>query len=403
MSKLGNLLQIQDYFTEIQKETMTRITMWITGCKFNDDEQRFLAEEICFISTIRPQATDLLSTVLCNMLHDENFKTFKKYIINELLNERQFIFLRKILITGAIEFSEIEDRIVNEGRLFFAPEFSLFDDYTDFEEHFEVGFPMDSLGFAIKYDNEKAMENMIKDNLNLNVEWCVFEPVKKPFEDVTPLEASALFGSKRCFSKLIEKGAKITDRVIQCAIIGGNKSILSQVDASQYIELALKYRRGDLLSTCYDLSFIQCLKNRHYSAAVMAFDREPNKIHKDGAALHYAVMQNCIPFVSFLISNECDVNLQTTNEKKTALHFAVFQQNYTITQILLENNAISLQDVNGDTPLHIAVRKNDGKLCKMLMDHGMDPEIKNNLGLSPISIAKENRNFEIYGMLSITK
>ena len=265
-----------------------------------------------------------------------------------------------------------------------------------------MGFPMDSLGFAIKYDNVSRMEELIKGDLNMDVEWCPFEPFQKPFEKTTPLEASALFGSKNCFSALIEKGADLTDNVAKCAIIGGDKFIISKVDVSKHIDLALQYRRGDILNTNTNFTFLDCIKHRHYSAAVMSFSDEHNKTDDEGyTALHYAVIQSCIPFVSFLITNECDVNIQTKKELQTPLHFAVTNKNLTIIKLLLENNASDKQDINGDTPLHIAVRQNNAEVVKLLIQKGMNPKTKNSMGLSPLSIAKENRNFEIYGILSI--
>ena len=402
MSKLGDLIQLQDYFTEIQQETVPKITMWITNCNFTDDEQLFLAEEISYIASIRPTSLDLLANVMCNVLQNSNFQYFHEVFIQKLIENKQFIFLRKLLITGAIGFNEFEDRIINEDKLFFAPECSLFDDYTEFEEQFEMGFSMDSLGFAIKYDNDVRMEEIVKDDINIDVEWCPFEPYQKPFKHTNPLEASALFGSKNCFSTLLKKGAQITDNVAQCAIIGGDKHIISQVDVSKHLDLALKYRRGDLLPNYSNLTFLDSIKYRHYSAAAMSFQDDPNKEDEEGyTALHYSVIQNCIPFVSFLISNECDVNIQTKKEQKTALHFAVCNKNLTIIKLLLDNSAIEKQDVNGDTPLHIAVRQNNVEEVKLLIQKGMNPKTKNLLGLSPLSIAKDNRNFEIYGLLSI--
>ena len=404
MSNLGELLQIQDYFTEVQKETTTKLTMWITKCKYSNDEQRFLAEEICFISLIRPQSLDLLTTVVFNMMSSENFKYFRTALIDELLEKKRLIFLRKLLVSGALVFSEIEEKVVGDDRLIFAPEFSLFDDYTEFEEHSEFGFPIDSLGFAIKYDNEKSMMDIVKGNFDMNVEFCPFEATKKPFDLMTPLATAALFGSKRCFEELIKNGAKIDSKVVDCAVAGGNMNIISQLgDVKFNIDIALKYRRGQVLNNCFDFSFVQCIRNRHYAAAVMCFDGEPNKKDEFGfTPLHYAVKQNCVAFVNFLVSNDCDVNVLTQgNGSETALHIAVRQRNMSIAKLLLDNGAEEKQDANGDTPLHFAVRQNEVEMCKLLMSKGANPMTKNLKGVSPLSIAKDNRNFELFGLLSI--
>jgi hypothetical protein len=190
------------------------------------------------------------------------------------------------LVSGAVFFPEIEGKIVGDDKLIFAPEFSLFDDYSEFEEHNEFGFPIDSLGFAIKYDNEDAMMSIVKDNFDIEVEWCQFEPTKKLFEKMKPLlETAALFGSKRCFEQLVRKGATIDSRVIDCAVAGGNMSIISQLGAVKFnTDVALKYRRGQVLNNSFDFTFVQCIRNRHYGAAVMCFDGEPNKKDENGLA-----------------------------------------------------------------------------------------------------------------------
>jgi ankyrin repeat protein len=89
------------------------------------------------------------------------------------------------------------------------------------------------------------------------------------------------------------------------------------------------------------------------------------------------------------------------NKIKYALFEAFKYNNIRIMKYIIENK---LCDVNkkmrGDTILHLICRhymRCDGELIRLLLDHGADPNIKNNLGLTPYECHCDYRR-EKYGL-----
>ena len=55
--------------------------------------------------------------------------------------------------------------------------------------------------------------------------------------------------------------------------------------------------------------------------------------------LHYAIEQNDIALVEFLLQNNFDANLTKREDKDTPLHYACFQKNSTIINLLIKHGA----------------------------------------------------------------
>ncbi|SPR08170.1 ankyrin repeat-containing protein 13 [Orientia tsutsugamushi] len=65
------------------------------------------------------------------------------------------------------------------------------------------------------------------------------------------------------------------------------------------------------------------------------------------------------------------VNFQQDVDFKTSLHTSVEHKQEEITKLLLERNAnVTLQDKDGNTPLHFAARNHDFKMTEILLSHG---------------------------------
>jgi ankyrin repeat protein len=115
--------------------------------------------------------------------------------------------------------------------------------------------------------------------------------------------------------------------------------------------------------------------------------------------LHLAAGQLCSAWkVQQLIDEGCDVNLQN-KEGMTPLHFACQQHSYENALVLINAGAvIDLRDKYGNTPMSNAVfscREADGKLIKLLRDRGADPYLKNDHGVSPLSLSRTIANYDV--------
>ena len=74
----------------------------------------------------------------------------------------------------------------------------------------------------------------------------------------------------------------------------------------------------------------------------------------------------------------------TDDLERTPLHRAVVARKFSMTKLLLNHGAfVNAQDAYKNTPLHIASTV-DFQLYDLLLKHGADPNIKNNLHESPV-------------------
>ena len=74
----------------------------------------------------------------------------------------------------------------------------------------------------------------------------------------------------------------------------------------------------------------------------------------------------------------------------TPLHIAIMNQNVNMVRLLLKYNADinckEYNDVGEKTPLHYAVEKNNYELTNLLLDHGANPCLGDKRGLDRKSV-----------------
>ena len=112
--------------------------------------------------------------------------------------------------------------------------------------------------------------------------------------------------------------------------------------------------------------------------------------------LHYAAADGNVREIARLVRSGADPNLRDKGGY-TPLHFAAQDQQAAAANLLLELGArLEERDEHGNTPLSSAVfyYRGDGETIRLLRKHGADPFAKNNHGISPIQIAREDDNPE---------
>ena len=99
----------------------------------------------------------------------------------------------------------------------------------------------------------------------------------------------------------------------------------------------------------------------------------------------------------YLIDQGINVNIKSNPQGFTALHEAVVDNRSQVTKVLIDNqvdlNAVTSQ---GDTALHLT---NDTAILSYLIKKGADINILNNKNKSPLSLALENKNYEVCNIL----
>jgi ankyrin repeat protein len=112
-----------------------------------------------------------------------------------------------------------------------------------------------------------------------------------------------------------------------------------------------------------------------------------------------AAMRNDIDGVRSLLRQAADVN-DTQGDGMTALHWAAFNENGELAQLLLYAGAnVRATTRLGITPLHLAAQAGSAPLLDILLKAGADPKIATSAGLSPLMLAAAAGNPEAVEVL----
>jgi ankyrin repeat protein len=96
--------------------------------------------------------------------------------------------------------------------------------------------------------------------------------------------------------------------------------------------------------------------------------------------LHTAVYHEQLEVISLLLETKNSVN----TKGESPLSIAIDKENYDIAKILLENGANSNhKDTNGESLLHKTIYKRNNRITHMLLDYEADPTCKNSFDITP--------------------
>src|SRR5437879_3995682 len=121
-------------------------------------------------------------------------------------------------------------------------------------------------------------------------------------------------------------------------------------------------------------------------------------IYVGDTALHLAAAGYRVEIVRLLLAAGADPNAAENHRQSSPLHYAADgfiggpawdakRQVETIRQLLRKGANIHLQDKNGATPLHRAVRTRCAAAVRCLLRAGSDPTLENKSGSTPFPLA----------------
>jgi ankyrin repeat protein len=124
-------------------------------------------------------------------------------------------------------------------------------------------------------------------------------------------------------------------------------------------------------------------------------------IYVGDTALHLAAAGYRVEIVQLLLAAGANPNAATNHRRSTPLHYAADgcfsspawdakRQVETIRCLLDKGADIHLQDKNGATPLHRAVRTRCAAAVRFLLQAGSNPTLKNLPGSTPFHLAVQN-------------
>ena len=124
-------------------------------------------------------------------------------------------------------------------------------------------------------------------------------------------------------------------------------------------------------------------------------------IYVGDTALHLAAAGYRVEMVRLLLAAGADPNAAKNHRGSSPLHYAADgfitgpawdakRQVDTIQQLLRQGANLHLQDKNGATPLHRAVRTRCAAAVRLLLQAGADPTMRNHPGSTPFHLAVQN-------------
>ncbi len=128
-----------------------------------------------------------------------------------------------------------------------------------------------------------------------------------------------------------------------------------------------------------------------------------NMKHNSSTLLMLAISKDLSDVAGYLLDNNVDVNIRN-NVGRTAVSFAVHQGNMNVLRALEKHGAdFLIVDENGDSLLNIVSDCSDARIqvemTQFLIDKGVEIDMVNNDGKTPLSKAVENSNEAVVQLL----
>jgi ankyrin repeat protein len=225
---------------------------------------------------------------------------------------------------------------------------------------------------------------------------------------VTPLHA-ALYGGSREHLKiaqlLLENGADVGSRGIEDQT---PLHIASDRGYKEIVEFLIDDRRADRNSVNAGRETPLTLASKAGRAVVVGvlLARGADANHKDRGGwtrLHNASQKGHDDVVRLLLdpvqAPVANVNAQDLNDN-TPLHIASFHGKTAAIKILLERGAtLDARDKQGGTALHDAAQGGHLEVVRLLLDHRADSRARNGIGEMPFQVASRNNHTDVAQLL----
>ena len=115
--------------------------------------------------------------------------------------------------------------------------------------------------------------------------------------------------------------------------------------------------------------------------------------------------QDYLGFVNLLLRDGVDVN-STTEDGATALHLAFDHHMIKVAKVLSNSGANpNVKNNLGETPLHLLLKNahfsedRDIDVVQLLLEHGANPNAQDRAGVAPLHLASRNGRFKVTGLL----
>jgi ankyrin repeat protein len=261
------------------------------------------------------------------------------------------------------------------------------------------------LGICINNNDAKVAEVLATGGVDIH------QPV--PIEDNAIASVLAMQRSPSVFSAIINPiTVNTTDKsgrtVLHIAVIAGNETAVTDILKISTSSIALINKKDNDDKNSVDYALERPDSRIHISIAeqlILAGGYCDNAIfsyfgpavrsgnynirRNEGLApIHFAVIENHMGLITFLLDKKVDLNIKTTSGA-TALHEAARIGNKDVIALLIKNDAdVNAKDAKGNTPLHVGIPANVYlDILGMLIANGADVNLRDEHGDTPLHIA----------------
>jgi len=271
---------------------------------------------------------------------------------------------------------------------------------------------------TISNDRKTALHLALETSQLKNAQLLLDHNAESKLQDqngVTPLHRAAGLGSLDLVRIMIDRGADINlaDDNGQTPIIYALKNAFEEV-AIHLIEMGAAF---DVPDNEGRVPLQLALEARLSMIVPTLLDTGPNIVTQDANGMtvfHTAVVSGCVENVKAIVTRWHGANGRVApklpygrdipnKDQMTPLLSATAMKMPEMVSLLLEHDAnSSIQDLAGNTPLHLAVQPQEAGILQQLLSHEHAAEqlnIQNSLGQSPVHLACELGNTEAITLL----
>lgn len=117
-------------------------------------------------------------------------------------------------------------------------------------------------------------------------------------------------------------------------------------------------------------------------------------------ALYFAVAAVQEGAIDALIKKGANLHILPKTDRRSFLHQAAETARLSLTQkFVAAKLPVNRKDVNGNTPLHIAIKHGNHPVVEYLLENGADPKITNSVGFSAVELAEQRNNYQITNLV----
>lgn len=300
-------------------------------------------------------------------------------------------------------------------------------DFQIIKELIEYGYPINSLGYILRFDLVDKLLEYIKNSVLFNSDqdlYCLDLTnsflERQQAKKYKLLTICALYGSISCFKVLYARRAILDMECYKMSVIGGNREIIQillnddRLRGDRYGELlgvALKCHRNEIVEWMMDnfqtkeISLTDATKALNFEYIYRILSSQTYDINDSESDDYCKTPLICAAERGITELCELYIRLgatvdQVDSDDNTALIIAAHKGNLHVCELLLDNNAdVNVQNQFSYTALMKASENGYHKVVALLLSHNASLDCRSSFGFTPLICAARNGHVNVCRIL----